>query len=238
MAAPHTRGTGESEERTPGTLFIRDVPPEVRRILRSAGEHASAGNDHLERGFSEGFDNIAGHTAAKALETAYPVHALPDALGPHLPAGVGLVQSQEDPDSEPFDPHWEDAVKRAISSPGQPLDPVTRATFPMRFCWDFQKVRIHTGKDADRSAQGVNALAYKLGNHVVFRDREFAPTLGKGQRLLAYELAHVLQQGAAGPERIPRSHFKARNAASASVSCMCCDHKCSAVSALRLVRSI
>ncbi|MCX6629084.1 MAG: DUF4157 domain-containing protein [Candidatus Solibacter sp.] len=76
----------------------------------------------------------------------------------------------------------------------QPLDPVTRAIFHTRSGQGFSGVRIHTGRDADGSAEGGSALAYTLGSHVVFRDGEFAPASEKGWRLLAHELAHVIQQ--------------------------------------------
>jgi len=43
----------------------------------------------------------------------------------------------------------------------------------------------------------VNALAYTVGQDVVFAEREYAPTTAGGQQLLAHELAHVVQQSRA-----------------------------------------
>src|SRR5262249_34461499 len=72
--------------------------------------------------------------------------------------------------------------------PGTPLGDDTRAFFEPRFGHDFAHVRVHADARAAESARAVNAHAYTVGNHVV---------LGAGQtdtRLLAHELAHVVQQ--------------------------------------------
>jgi hypothetical protein len=55
-------------------------------------------------------------------------------------------------------------------------------------------VRVHTDSKAARSAQSVNALAYTVGQNVVFGADRYTPHLPEGQRLLAHELAHVVQQ--------------------------------------------
>ena len=63
-----------------------------------------------------------------------------------------------------------------------------------RFRHDFSRVRIHTGADAEQSAAGVDASAYTVGSNVVFGRGRFAPETPHGSRLLAHELAHVVQQ--------------------------------------------
>jgi len=71
-----------------------------------------------------------------------------------------------------------------------------------RFGQDFGHVRIHRDSNALASARAVAARAYTVSNHVVFGEHQYAPTTPDGQRLLAHELTHVLQQGggaAAGP---------------------------------------
>jgi hypothetical protein len=47
---------------------------------------------------------------------------------------------------------------------------------------------------ADMSVTAVNALAYTVGPHIVFGTSAYKPETVQGQRLLAHELAHVLQQ--------------------------------------------
>ncbi len=80
---------------------------------------------------------------------------------------------------------------------GQPLPASERAFFEPRFGRDFSRVRIHTDARAAESARSVNALAYTIGPDIVFGAGQFAPEASGGRRLLAHELQHVLQQGAA-----------------------------------------
>lgn len=59
---------------------------------------------------------------------------------------------------------------------------------------DFSRVRVHSDPVANLSAAAVGARAYAVGEHVVFGATEYAPKNDAGQRLLAHELAHVVQQ--------------------------------------------
>ena len=59
---------------------------------------------------------------------------------------------------------------------------------------DLSPVRLHTDNAAAASARDVNATAYTVGNHVVFGSGAHSPHTSAGQRLLAHELAHVVQQ--------------------------------------------
>jgi|GEM_PF-2472214 len=85
-------------------------------------------------------------------------------------------------------------VQRVVQSGGQPLDAETQAFMQPRFGFDFSQVRIHADAQASQSAQAVNAQAYTVGNHVVFRSGQYAPETDTGKRLLAHELTHVVQQ--------------------------------------------
>lgn len=89
-------------------------------------------------------------------------------------------------------------VHDVIRSPGQPLDHATRATFNARFDKDFGRVRIHTDSYAAESAGAVNAEAYTVGPHIVFGSGGYQPREPAGQRLLAHELTHTIQQSGAG----------------------------------------
>ena len=82
---------------------------------------------------------------------------------------------------------------------GQPLDRDTREFMEPRFGHDFSQVRIHTNARAAESAQSVQARAYAVGGDVVFGPGQYAPGSSDGKRLLAHELTHTVQQGAAAP---------------------------------------
>jgi hypothetical protein len=86
-------------------------------------------------------------------------------------------------------------VHEVLRSPGQALDPATRAFFEPRFGHDFGQVRVHFDQKAAESAQELNALAYTVGKDVVFAQGEFQPWTTRGRQLIAHELAHTLQQG-------------------------------------------
>ncbi len=88
-------------------------------------------------------------------------------------------------------------VHEVLRSPGQPLDATTRAFMEPRFGHDFSKVRVHADAKAAESSQAVNALAYTVASNVVFGAMQYAPKTKEGQRLMAHELTHVVQQGSA-----------------------------------------
>ncbi|WNL45683.1 DUF4157 domain-containing protein [Dyella sp. BiH032] len=91
-------------------------------------------------------------------------------------------------------------VYDVLRGPGQPLDEASRGFMEQRFGHDFSRVRVHTGAQAERSAQAVNAEAYTVGSDIVFNNGTYAPSGEEGRRLLAHELAHVVQQDGAGRE--------------------------------------
>ncbi len=101
-------------------------------------------------------------------------------------------------------------VHEVLRSPGRPLDQATRGFFEPRFGNDFGNVRVHTDSRAAQSASAVNALAYTMGNNLVFGAGQYAPDSAHGRRLLAHELTHVQQQQGAiplsnrGPELLQR----------------------------------
>lgn len=90
------------------------------------------------------------------------------------------------------------AATLSRESTARPLDAATRSTMQSRFGHDFAQVRVHTGDAAARSADAVDARAYALGNDLVFGAGEYQPHSARGQRLLAHELAHVVQDGRSG----------------------------------------
>jgi hypothetical protein len=82
----------------------------------------------------------------------------------------------------------------AIRGGGQPLPESVRAFFEPRFGHDFSQVRMHTDAKAAESARAINAQAYTIGKDVVFGPEQYISGTSKGNRLLAHELTHVVQQ--------------------------------------------
>ncbi len=86
---------------------------------------------------------------------------------------------------------------------GSRLEGAVRDRMERGFGVGFGGVRIHTGARADASARTVNALAYTVGRDVVFRDGYFSPGTPAGLKLLAHELAHVVQQERGNSAHLP-----------------------------------
>lgn len=84
-------------------------------------------------------------------------------------------------------------IRHVIETPGRPLDVATRGLMQARFGHDFSDVRVHTDDQAAASARSVGALAYALGQHLVFDHRQYVPHTPAGRHLLAHELAHTIQ---------------------------------------------
>src|SRR5713226_3735553 len=87
-------------------------------------------------------------------------------------------------------------VHDVLRSPGQPLDADTRSFMESRFSHDFSGVRVHSDTQSASSAKAIDALAYTVGNNIVFGKGQYAPETNRGKKILAHELIHVLQQGA------------------------------------------
>jgi hypothetical protein len=94
-------------------------------------------------------------------------------------------------------------VDEVMRSPGRPLDAETRAFMEPRCGRDLSLVQVHSDAAAEQSARNLRASAYTVGHHIVFGRGRFTPRTPQGQRLIAHELAHVLQQtaGYAGVQR-------------------------------------
>ena len=79
-------------------------------------------------------------------------------------------------------------------SGGQPLEPATRTLMESRFGQDFSAVRVHTEGLANEWAQSLNASAFTTGRDIFFAPGKYALRTTDGQKLLAHELTHVVQQ--------------------------------------------
>jgi hypothetical protein len=88
-------------------------------------------------------------------------------------------------------------VNNVLSSRGTLLDNDTKKIMESSFGIDFSRVRIHTDEKAAESANSVNAVAYSVGQDIVFGPDQYSPRTKKGEQLLAHELTHVVQANSA-----------------------------------------
>ena len=75
-----------------------------------------------------------------------------------------------------------------------PLPPAAQRFFEARFGHDFSHVRLHADVEAGGAADRLRARAFTSGHHIRFGREQYRPHDPDGQRLLAHELAHVVQQ--------------------------------------------
>lgn len=146
-----------------------DIDP-ANRTTRRAPEHPVADQPALTPGL-----HGAHHDAASLMHLQ------------RTAGNAGVVQLLAEDEPSPV----HDVVGRGG---GTPLDESTRSTMESSFGQSFEDVRIHTDPQAAQSAEAVGANAYTVGSDIVFRSGQFDPGSATGQRTLAHELTHVVQQ--------------------------------------------
>jgi len=88
---------------------------------------------------------------------------------------------------------------QGLQGGGQPLPESERHFFESRMGADFSGVRIHSDTNAAQTSHDIQARAFTVGNDIAFNSGEYQPKSSAGRHLLAHELTHTIQQGAAGP---------------------------------------
>lgn len=146
----------------------------------------------------------ADHVAERVLAAPVPALAGPadtaDAgTEPGLEPMVGRQPTEApDPSAEVVDGQLGPSID-ALRSGGEPLPDPARDFFEPRLGHDLGNVRVHTGPQAATTAHALGARAYTLGRDIVFGEGQYAPSTQGGKRLLAHELAHVVQQAGSTP---------------------------------------
>lgn len=201
-----------SESRVvPHLPFNHKAQEQLREILCLAGVQpmleTGQANDHLEKEADLVADNVlqldmaapsdqistlpaSGITqgiAKPAMQTSGESGSSIRHINSIHPINIGIAnnQFQHEPD---------------ILGQGMPLPESDRLFFEPRFGADFSKVTIHTGKEAVSAAESLNAKAFTIGSSIGFCSGHYSPQTVDGQRLLAHELTHTIQQnGYRGP---------------------------------------
>jgi Domain of unknown function (DUF4157) len=88
-----------------------------------------------------------------------------------------------------------DSVTSVLQQSSQETLPAsTRSLMEHRMGYDFSQVSIHNNSQAAESASAIQARAYTHGNQIVFGSNQYQPGTPQGDRLIAHELTHVVQQ--------------------------------------------
>jgi hypothetical protein len=78
---------------------------------------------------------------------------------------------------------------------GTALPDPTRQQLGRALDADLGAVRLHTDARASAAARELDARAFTVGQDIYWGDGEFSPGTPSGDRLLAHEVAHTVQQG-------------------------------------------
>ena len=213
----HSRlGTGhDAMARLQGTIGNQAV----RRTLQlSAAEQATAATAPLTQ--SDGLrisqpgdrseveaDRVADAVMRMAAGQATPATTSPDGLTPIERASsagnaeAGTIHREATAAAPSISPEGLSATPSTVGNGGQMLDAGTRAFFEPKLGFDLSAVRVHTDAEAEQSARAVGAKAYTFGHNIVFRRGAYRPASGAGKRLLAHELAHVVQTASSSSAR-------------------------------------
>jgi len=157
----------------------------------------SAPGDHQEQEADRMAERVMSNAAAKAPGDASNAGRYNDSAAPEKSAQT--VQRRETASTGGNRVSGDvSAYISSLAGVGVPLDGRTRDFMEPRFGQDFSQVRIHTDARAADSARAINALAYTVGNDVVFGAGQYSPHASQSRKLLAHELAHVVQQRGGG----------------------------------------
>jgi hypothetical protein len=104
------------------------------------------------------------------------------------------VQRSASGESGAVTPHFERSLQKATHDGGDALPSPTRSFMESRFGLDFSSVRVHSDARAHTLAREVDARAFTVANNIFFARSQYQPDNADGQRLLAHELTHVVQQ--------------------------------------------
>jgi hypothetical protein len=111
-----------------------------------------------------------------------------------------------------------DSAAVRTGSTAKPLPANVQASFGSRFGFDFSRVGIHDDATASDVAASHRAQAVTYGRDVMFARGRYAPGTPQGDRLLAHELAHVVQQAQGSRRATPIDAEARADAAAAEVT--------------------
>jgi hypothetical protein len=126
------------------------------------------------------------------------------------------VVAMAEPDSRTRMGRWNgQGSRRGGGDGGDRMPEEVRQSMASRFGFDFGHVRIHTDGEAATLTRQLGARAFTRGHDIYFAAGTFDPASPEGERLLAHELAHVVQQskGATSGATIRRDSRTAGQAA-------------------------
>ncbi len=194
----------KSLERDPERLQkLRKKFPNETAKYDNAWQRSVSNNVSAETGAYNAERDFYGEVRAAWASVCGPAVPTPSVSAPTGTPGRGKGEEaglqRSGPNRETDSSEVPESVHEVLRAPGRPLEEPMRRFMETRFGHDFSQVRVHADARAGESARGVNAIAYTVGQNIAFANGAYAPATFAGRRLLAHELAHVVQQRSAPP---------------------------------------
>jgi hypothetical protein len=117
---------------------------------------------------------------------------------PTLQNPVSSLQPASAGDGLAISPNLESAIQHARSG-GHALPAQVREPMEQAFGADFSRVRMHIGFESERLGRLLSAQAFTTEQDIFFGQGAYKPESQVGQKLLAHELTHVMQQSILNP---------------------------------------
>lgn len=135
-------------------------------------------------------DDVVEHAPEQSAPEQQSAEWVASAIGNHAFAALALDGGGILPDGRAH-PDVESTIAQTRGG-GSSLDGGARDRFGD--LGDLSDVRVHTDDTADALARSVAARAFTTGSDLYFAKGEYSPGSSSGDRLLAHELSHVVQQ--------------------------------------------
>ncbi|MGI0494418.1 DUF4157 domain-containing protein [Alkalinema pantanalense CENA528] len=141
-------------------------------------------------------DRVADRVVEQIQRPSNLAAQLPEtALQPRLglnPVIARAFRGDRDQSSSP-PANLEQAIDQARPH-GEPLAVPVRRSMEQAFGADFRQVRVHADAESEQLNRSIQAQAFTTGTDIFFRSGAYQPQSRSGQRLIAHELTHVMQQ--------------------------------------------
>ncbi|MHA7879048.1 MAG: eCIS core domain-containing protein [Saccharospirillum sp.] len=206
LVAVQQKPEGSQKAQTPGET---DKAVESAGFQSSEGPGIGADNSVYE----QEADRVA---AAVMQSEAHQSHTDPVATADPLAMDEGIqrqcadcdeeIQLKAEPELNSGEPGAAEPVPaglwariKGLFSRGRPLRQSDQQAFARHLGHDFTNTRLHTDAESAAITSALGATAFTYRHHVFFAQGAYAPDQASGRFLLAHELTHVVQQGAAPP---------------------------------------
>lgn len=175
---------GVLQRKSPNASEQLEAPPIVHEVLNSSGQPLDKSTRaFFEPRFAHNFSTVPVSFASSRLsQSSLTIGEPADVYEQEADRIADSIMLKENPENKTLSMNEQQGGK-----------------------FDLSRVRVHTDARAAESAHKINALAYTLGNNIVFGAGQFAPSTHKGRQLIAHELTHVVQQTRSGTSYSPVS---------------------------------